>query len=137
MSQPSKETAKEIIQANYTQEIIKLERFTTGLCHFVYDIKLADNSEFVLRISGSNSEFHGGIFWNEKLKNLNIPVPDIIINDTFNGLPYSIHKKIVFLKSPFMYIKSNYYNSVDWLNYTNKLHSIFYINPRTIIRSIL
>lgn len=65
---PNTETAKTIIGKHFTQNIVSIERFPTGLCHFVYDIKLDGGLEVVLRISGSDDELKGGIFWNQKLR---------------------------------------------------------------------
>ena len=91
---PNTDKAKAIIEKHFSQDIVSVERFPTGLCHFVYDIKLSDGLEVVLRISGSDSELKGGIFWNENLRELDIPVPKILHYDIESDLKYSIHKKI-------------------------------------------
>ncbi|NOR44805.1 MAG: hypothetical protein GQ534_04395, partial [Candidatus Delongbacteria bacterium] len=83
------ETAKTIIRKHFSQEIISIDRFPTGLCHFVYDIKLESGLEVILRISGSDSELKGGIFWNKKLRELDIPVPEILHYNIENDLKYS------------------------------------------------
>lgn len=94
MKQPDKNTAISIIKKHFPQEILSIERFPTGLCHFVYDVKLSGGQEVVIRISGSDSELKGGIFWNSKLRELDIPVPEILHYDLEGETLYSIHRKI-------------------------------------------
>ncbi|MDA3884854.1 MAG: hypothetical protein PF638_04595 [Candidatus Delongbacteria bacterium] len=87
------QTARSIIKKHFLQEIVSIERFPTGLCHFVYDAKFSDGQEVVLRISGSDDELKGGIFWNNELRKLDIPVPEILFYDTGSEIKYSIHNK--------------------------------------------
>ena len=94
MISPNTSTAETIIHKHFSQDIVSIERFPTGLCHFVYDVKLSDGLEVVLRISGSDDQLSGGIFWNKKLKELDIPVPEILHYDIESDLKYSIHRKI-------------------------------------------
>ncbi|MBN1971540.1 MAG: hypothetical protein JXR48_10050 [Candidatus Delongbacteria bacterium] len=86
--------AKELVESRLSSRVIKIERFKTGLCHFVYDVLLENNEELVIRISGADVELNGGLYWNRKLQELNIPVPEIIDYGTFKEKLYSIHKKI-------------------------------------------
>lgn len=76
-----------------------IERFTTGLAHFVYDTRLADGRQFVVRLTRPEqaSEFAGALYWYERLKPLGIPLPELFYEDvggTRHGFPVMILERL-------------------------------------------
>jgi aminoglycoside phosphotransferase len=90
------ELAKEYIRIHYSDPVIEIERLTTGLCHYVYRIKLESGFECVIRIGRKETAalIKGGIYWNGHLADLNIPIPKLLHYDQDLEYPYMIIEKL-------------------------------------------
>ncbi|MBL8027387.1 MAG: phosphotransferase [Fibrobacteres bacterium] len=79
ISNPDDKTARKIFSSHISEPIFEITRFPTGLCHFVYDITTITSSKYALRISSANTchFIASAMYWNEYLKNLQIPIPSI------------------------------------------------------------
>ncbi len=68
-------------------------RFPTGLCHWVYDMRLADGRKIVVRLAmpGNRMFIAGGIHWSDKLRPLGVPLPTLLHgNSQAEPFPYMI-----------------------------------------------
>ncbi|MCF8298218.1 MAG: hypothetical protein K9J13_11790 [Saprospiraceae bacterium] len=90
------ELAREYLKIHYNEPVIEIERLTTGLCHFVYRIKLESGFEYVIRIGRKETAalIKGGIYWNEYLADLNLPIPKLLHYDENLEYPYMIIEKL-------------------------------------------
>lgn len=75
---PNSEDIKSIAR-NYLEDRYSVERLTTGLCHYVFDVKGA-NERFVVRVCHPDNEgrLRGNIYWSNELKDKNLPIPKIL-----------------------------------------------------------
>ncbi|MBC8385519.1 MAG: hypothetical protein H8E57_08385 [Candidatus Cloacimonetes bacterium] len=105
MKIPNTQIAKDIVENHYQVVVSEINRFATGLCHFVYDVKLENGEEVVIRLAGDNSInlLKGGVFWFNKLKNNKIPVPDILHHDFNCEFPYVIMERLAGKDLHFVY----------------------------------
>lgn len=81
-------------------EVLKLTRFPLGLCHFVYDVVLADGASLVVRIASAENAamLEAGYAWSAILRPLGVPLPTILDADresTEHGeLSYQVLERI-------------------------------------------
>ena len=68
-----------------------IERFHTGLAHYVYRID-DEGKKFTLRIAhpDNRSLLASSIYWLDKLENLDIPIPKILVQGLGEEVPYLI-----------------------------------------------
>jgi aminoglycoside phosphotransferase (APT) family kinase protein len=76
-----------------------IERFTTGLAHYVYDARLGDGRCFVVRLTRpeQSEDFAGALYWYERLKPLGVPLPELFYEDvkgTRQGFPVMIMERL-------------------------------------------
>ncbi len=96
---PSPALATQIVSAVCGQAVATIERFPTGLMHWVYDLRLADGAAVVIRL---NRPQHGQIFadavaWHQLLAPRGVPLPTIIAYDaapTDGGCPYMLIERL-------------------------------------------
>jgi aminoglycoside phosphotransferase (APT) family kinase protein len=71
--------ARTIIENNISKGVISIRRFPTGLSHTVFEVITEDDCPYVVRIARPerNAELERGIYWQEKLEGLDIPLPQI------------------------------------------------------------
>lgn len=89
---PTEEVAKSMLEAWANQPVIRIERFTTGNHHYVYDAILADRSPVVIRmaIPSEKSAMIGAFEWNTTLRELGIPVAKLLFSNLDFTFPYLI-----------------------------------------------
>ena len=61
----------------------RVDRFETGLRHFVYDLAFEDGTAAVVRIGRADGEadIAGGIYWSKLLRPRGVPLPELIHAD--------------------------------------------------------
>ncbi|MEZ4570184.1 MAG: phosphotransferase [Thermomicrobiales bacterium] len=96
---PSRDDACRILTEVIGGTIEYIQRFTTGLAHYVYDARLDDGRRFVVRLTPPEQavEFAGALYWYERLKPLGIPLPDLFYEDvrgTRHGVPVMIMERL-------------------------------------------
>lgn len=96
IKKPNTEIARDIVENALCVNVISIKRFSTGLCHDVYDVMLENHKEVVIRIATESSlnELKGGVYWFEKLKPLGIPLPEIIEFNFESEYPYVIMERL-------------------------------------------
>ncbi|HEX4054802.1 MAG TPA: phosphotransferase [Tepidisphaeraceae bacterium] len=80
---PRTEDAVELCGRLFASPVKSIVRFPTGLCHYVYDVLLADGQPIVVRIAADENRFliEGGIHWSSVLRPLGVPLPELLHTD--------------------------------------------------------
>jgi aminoglycoside phosphotransferase len=79
-STPSPQDAAIVVRSRLGLEPAEVQRFLTGLCHYVYSVTTSDRQKFVVRIATTSTKrlLTGGIYWNELLRPMGVPLPRIL-----------------------------------------------------------
>ncbi|HEV2708369.1 MAG TPA: aminoglycoside phosphotransferase family protein [Pyrinomonadaceae bacterium] len=96
---PDKQLAADIVQKSMGESVLAVDRFSTGGCHFVYDVTTESQHSFVVRIARpSNKEFLvGATYWHRLLKPRGVPLPSILYSDieaVTSPFPYMIIERL-------------------------------------------
>jgi hypothetical protein len=77
---PTRDDAANAVRSRLGLEPVEIRRFLTGLCHYVFSVTTADRQLFVVRIASPSTRrlLAGGIYWNEFLRPIGVPLPRII-----------------------------------------------------------
>lgn len=77
-------------------DVASLARFPTGLCHYVYDVALADGSGLVVRVASPDNRhlLRGAVAWSARLRPLGVPLPDLLAHDVDGPLPYLVLERL-------------------------------------------
>jgi Phosphotransferase enzyme family len=80
---PKREDVEEIIRRIFDENAAVIERFPTGNCHFVFDVRTQNARKFVVRISKpENRDFlRNAIYWNKLLRPKGVPLAEILASD--------------------------------------------------------
>lgn len=91
---PDEIYAAKIVRQVFDESISVVDRFPTGLCHFVYDVITETGKEIVVRIARleNRSMLSGAMYWYQLLKPQGVPLPKIIYSavDEANAFPFMI-----------------------------------------------
>jgi aminoglycoside phosphotransferase (APT) family kinase protein len=81
---PTERDARAIVERALMQPALTIRRFPTGLCHYVYDVLLADQRRVVVRIAGADTQpqLLGGVAWSAVLRPRGVPLPRIVHAET-------------------------------------------------------
>jgi aminoglycoside phosphotransferase (APT) family kinase protein len=90
------EYARTIIENSFGKSITSIRRFPTGLSHTVLDIVTEDDCPYVIRIARPerNAELERGIYWQEKLEDLDIPLPRIYSTGRIENHAYAVYERL-------------------------------------------
>ncbi len=77
---PSRQDVITIVRSVCGQDARSVQRFATGLCHYVYDVVLDDGQRLVARIAGSDTQslLAGGVRWSSLLRPRGVPLPALL-----------------------------------------------------------
>jgi aminoglycoside phosphotransferase (APT) family kinase protein len=80
---PTELDATTAVRAALGREVRALRRFPTGLCHYVYEVQLADGSQLVARLAAASSRqlLEAGVRWSALLRPLGVPLPEELAHD--------------------------------------------------------
>ncbi len=80
---PRPEDAVALCGRFFASPVKAVVRFPTGLCHYVYDVLLADGQQIVVRIAldDNRAMIEGGIYWSGVLRPLGVPLPELLHAD--------------------------------------------------------
>src|SRR6266550_7403195 len=83
-SLPNEQDAARIVQQVLNENVLSVNRFPTGACHFVYDVVTEKGRNVVARISWPQNKHFlvGAMYWYSLLKPKGLPLPTIISHDT-------------------------------------------------------
>ncbi len=82
-SLPNEQDAARIVQQVLNENVLSINRFPTGACHFVYDVVTEKGRNVVARISWPQNRHFlaGAVYWYGFLKPKGLPLPTIISHD--------------------------------------------------------
>lgn len=77
---PTKADATRVVQTILGTDVNYIERFPTGLAHFVYDVHTTDGCNIVVRMTRPIQQwmFRGALYWHERLVPLGVPLPRLL-----------------------------------------------------------
>lgn len=96
---PTEHDARLIVERVLKQTAQTIRRFPTGLCHYVYDVVLADQQRVVVRIARADTQpqLMGGVAWDNRLRPLGVPLAPIVHADaaaTIQPFPFVILQRL-------------------------------------------
>ncbi len=98
MPQPTERDAAMAVRAGLGVEARAIQRFSTGLCHHVYDVTTEDGRRIVARLatSASADQLAGGVYWHERLRAVGAPLPALLRADLgpAGGFPYMLLERL-------------------------------------------
>ncbi len=88
--------ARIIIENHFGKNVTAIKQFPTGLSHSVFDVITEDNCPYVVRIARPerNAELERGLYWQEKLEDLDIPLPQIYHAGKVDNHAYAIYERL-------------------------------------------
>lgn len=80
---PKEQDAANIVHEVLGEEARAVRRFTTGSCHYVYEVNLAGSKQVVVRIASPDNLnlLAGGVYWSNLLRPLGLPLPALLFSD--------------------------------------------------------
>jgi Ser/Thr protein kinase RdoA (MazF antagonist) len=96
---PDEGAAAAIVRSALGEPPRSIQRFPTGLEHFVYDVVAESGRRVVLRIArpAKRASFAGAIYWSRRLRPLGVPLPQLIAYDldgVFSPFPFLILERL-------------------------------------------
>lgn len=85
-------TIENIFNKHFGKTPTKIKRLPTGYGNYVYKVDLDSNSTYIIRMNTVENVTYlkGSIYWLEKLKSLDIPIPKVLVNGIENEIPFVI-----------------------------------------------
>jgi aminoglycoside phosphotransferase (APT) family kinase protein len=83
MPRPTERDAALAVHAGLGVESLAVERFPTGIVHYVYDVTTAAGRRVVARLATEDSAhlLAGGVYWHERLRGVGAPLPALLYAD--------------------------------------------------------
>ena len=80
---PKREAVEEITERIFDEKAAEIERFPTGNCHFVFDVRTQNGRKFVVRIAKPENRgfLRNAIYWNKLLRPKGVPLAEILACD--------------------------------------------------------
>ncbi len=96
MTQPSERDARHIVEDCLGEHPLRAERFTTGLCHYVFDVLTEEGNQYAVRIATPESGDYllGGLYWQSRIEDLGVPIPKVLLADTELANPYAVLERL-------------------------------------------
>jgi hypothetical protein len=82
MKPHSPEHASHVAQNVLGEPILSVERFATGAGNWVYDVGAVSGRQVVVRFMRAREEYEAGICWNQMLRPLGVPLPEMLASDS-------------------------------------------------------
>jgi hypothetical protein len=79
---PSEADAAELVLKLLNLHPLQVTRFRTGLAHYVYDVTTLDQQHVVVRMAATSpASLHGAVYWSQRLRSFNLPLPALLGDD--------------------------------------------------------
>lgn len=96
---PTSGDARVIVRTVLDCDIRSIKRFSSGLCHYVYDVVTVDGEKFVIRIAhpADRSTLAGSVYWSGWLRPRGVPLPKLVHADlerTISPLQFVILERL-------------------------------------------
>ena len=94
--EPSERDAAKLALKYRDHALLSVSRFATGLAHWVYDVRYADGTSIVVRLTKAKYRhaFKGAVHWSKALRPLGVPLPELLEHGEHDGLPYLILERL-------------------------------------------
>ncbi|MBW7895951.1 MAG: phosphotransferase [Opitutaceae bacterium] len=96
MPKPTADDARRIVEQTLGTGVAAVRRFSTGLCHYVYEVELTDGRCVAVRLATEETQalLAGGIYWHRKLSPLGLPLARLLHADTQGAAPCMILERL-------------------------------------------
>jgi aminoglycoside phosphotransferase (APT) family kinase protein len=83
MRTPNEDDARQLAETLSQGRVARLERFATGMCHYVYDVEMDSGQQLVVRIADADHShsFAGAVHWSQILRPMGAPLAEILSAD--------------------------------------------------------
>ena len=94
--QYGEEIARMIVEVNLGVKESRIQRFPTGLSHYVYDVAAEDGLSCVIRIARPerSSEFRRGIKWHKIIERVDVRLPEIIEMGVIDSHDFTVYERL-------------------------------------------
>lgn len=88
--------ARMIAERSSGMRVKSIERFTTGAAHFVYDVRLENDTSLVVRMTSPDlrSVCAGAAFLSGQLRSLGVPLPRLLYDGSRDPIPHLILERL-------------------------------------------
>lgn len=96
---PTEADAARILRDTLGKNARSIQRFPTGLAHFVYDVETDEGDKLVIRLTRPNLKrfFAGALGWYDELQRINVPLPTLYfstLDESKFGFPVMIMERL-------------------------------------------
>jgi aminoglycoside phosphotransferase len=94
--QPSEKDVAEIMLGMFGEPSASIQRFSTGIGHWVYEARIAGGAVRVVKLglASQRDDFVGAVHWSTTLRPLGVPLPELIAHGEHRGLPYLVLERL-------------------------------------------
>lgn len=94
---PDEGIAASIAREHAGWAAVSVKRFTTGIGHWVYDVRGPSGEMVVVRIGSRDQEreFAGALHWSSLLRPLGVPLPEVLASGAHDGLPFLLLERLL------------------------------------------
>ncbi|MFC1975469.1 phosphotransferase family protein [Chloroflexota bacterium] len=87
---------KKIIEDYLDKKVLKVERFSTGLSHFVFDVVTEDEFTCVVRMTTPErkDELEAGLYWQQKLEKVGVFLPTVYRVGQVENYPFAVYERL-------------------------------------------
>jgi hypothetical protein len=88
--QPTETIAADIAADFWGEAPSSVRRFSTGIAHWVYDVRGPQSEQLVVRLGSADQsqDFVGAQHWSSTLRPLGVPLPAVLASGDWHGLPF-------------------------------------------------
>lgn len=93
---PTELDASEVAWRVHGKPPESVRRFSEGIGHWVYDVRMPDGSRSVVKLGTAvqRTEFLGAIHWSKTLRPLGVPLPKLLAHGEHRELPYVVLERL-------------------------------------------
>lgn len=93
---PTEQDAHEIAHDLTGEWPVSVQRFGTGIGHWVYEVQANDGATTVIRLGMASQidDFTGAVHWSKTLRPLGVPLPELMAHGEHHGLPYLVLERL-------------------------------------------
>ncbi len=95
---PTERDAAQAVRAGLGVAARSIERFSAGICHYVYDVTTTDGRQVVARLATADTQhlLAGGVYWHARLRGVGAPLPALLYADLApaSDFPYMLLERL-------------------------------------------
>ena len=88
--------AERVVASRIGTEAVQIDRFPTGLSHFVVSVKTPQGDDYVVRIATPErkQELLDGLLWHGRLDDLGVPLPSLHDSGEIDGHHFALYDRL-------------------------------------------